>query len=298
MNRGDDDEIFPIVADSSRQAGTFAIQIHPEQQRINQYVLAEMAKLKRDNKRLNDEVLALRMENMQLNSRISTLPTYGLPIEYPGGGPSDLLPPPSSQPIHNVLGKSQQELPFVEFDMRRSPPTVQSANVMFCSLLGYSTEEVLGKPWQYFIQDEYVERTIRMLQRDAGTKQMQFGQVYKDRHGRPVPAQDLHTFNRDEKGRVITDYVIVRPEGAPSTSQGAPLAFFGGVPNQQIAQKKPLPSIMGGGDLLGTSPLMMMDESGDDHPFADSPSPPPPPMIGVSGDWNLPGQGFMWEPEK
>ncbi len=38
-----------------------AIQIHPEQQRINQYILAEMAKLKGDNKRLNDEVLRLKV---------------------------------------------------------------------------------------------------------------------------------------------------------------------------------------------------------------------------------------------
>ena len=106
--------------------------------------------------------------------------------------------------VLTLLFKPQQDLPFVEFDMRKQPPTVQSANVMFCSLLGYRTEEVLGKPWQYFIQDDYVERTIRMLQRDHGARQMRFGQVYKDRNGKSVPCQDLHTFNRDERGRVIT----------------------------------------------------------------------------------------------
>lgn len=131
-------------------------------------------------RRLNDELLVLRMENMHLTQRISSMPTYGLPITYPVPDEMAALPLVAQQGTFNP-SKPQQDLPFVEFDMRRTPPTVQSANVMFCSLLGYTTEEVLGKPWQYFIQDDYVERTVRMLQRDAGAKQMRFGQVYKVR---------------------------------------------------------------------------------------------------------------------
>ena len=292
-----------------------AIQIHPDQQRMNQYILAELAKVKKDNKRLNDELLALRMENMSLSSRIeariqapvSDTPTYGLPIRY--GPQTEMF---TSSGNFTALTKPQQELPFVEFDMRRQPPTVQSANVMFCSLLGYTTEEVLGKPWQYFIQNEYVERTIRMLNRDSGsTQQVQLGQVYKDRQGRPIPCQDLHTFNRDESGRVITDYVVVRPEGTPDTGVPVtPMARFGGVSQPiSLAAKRPVPSIMGtGGDMasFGTSPLEMMDESNDGF----SPSPPPPPMLSVSGEWSpgdlgvtgtplgLPPGPTMWDLEK
>jgi PAS domain-containing protein len=136
--------------DTSESNTTTTIQIHPDQQRINQYILAEMAKLKGDNKRLNDEVLLLKMENLQLSQRINTMPSYGLPISYP----QNEIPMLGQVTTDVVVSKPQQELPFVEFDMRRTPPTVQSANVMFCSLLGYTTEEVLGKPWQYFIQDE------------------------------------------------------------------------------------------------------------------------------------------------
>jgi hypothetical protein len=156
----------------AQAATNSAIQLHPEQQRLNQYILAEIAKMKQDNKRLNDEVLALRMENMSLSSRITNTSQMGsLPptIEYHQAMP------------YQMLSKPQQELPFVEFDMRKQPPMVQSANVMFCSLLGYKTEEVLGKPWQYFIQDEFIERTVRMLQRDDGAKQVQFSQMYKVR---------------------------------------------------------------------------------------------------------------------
>jgi PAS domain-containing protein len=164
----EEEEVFPVMARPQPAEVVTAIQMHPEQQRVNQYILAEIAKIKQDNKRLNDEVLALRMENMTLNSRINMLPAIpGLqPLEY-------------SQSNIQVMSKPQQELPFVEFDMRKQPPTVQSANVMFCSLLGYKTEEVLGKPWQYFIQDDFIERTVRTLQRDGGAKQMQFSQVYK-----------------------------------------------------------------------------------------------------------------------
>ncbi len=267
-----------------------ALQVHPEQQRMNQYMLAELAKIKQDNKRLNDEVLALRMENMTLNSRISAIvaPPSLQPIEF------------SAQPgPYQVMSKPQQELPFVEFDMRRQPPTVQSANVMFCSLLGYKTEEVLGKPWQYFIQDDFIERTVRMLQRDGGTKQMQFSQMYKDRNGRPVPAQDLHTFNRDEKGRVITDYVVVRPEGVAREGEAVTLPLFGGLQQPALSIKRPVPSIMGAGVDFGTSPLQMMDESDGEGqavalPFEPSPSPPPPPMLGVSGEWD-PGFLRSWE---
>lgn len=61
-----------------------------------------------------------------------------------------------------------------------------------------------------------------------------------------MPCQDLHTFNRDEKGRVITDYVIVKPEGAPH--QGTqPLAMFSGQAQKTISVKRPMPSIMGNG---------------------------------------------------
>ncbi len=296
----EDEDVFPLArpAAPAGAAGT-AIQVHPEQQRVNQYILAEIAKIKKDNKRLNDEVLALRMENMTLNSRLSTIAHPPLPLEFDSlGAPSSS----SSSMVAPFLNKPQQELPFVEFDMRKQPPTVQSANVMFCSLLGYKTEEVLGKPWQYFIQDDFIERTIRMLQRDGGaggTKQMQFSQMYKDRNGRPVPAQDLHTFNRDEKGRVITDYVIVRPEGVPEGSRdAAPLALFGGMQQPQLSAKRPVPSIMGSGVELGTSPLQMMEESdgeGPTLPFPSSPSPPPMPL-GVSAEWD---SSFLpWDPEK
>lgn len=268
--------------DDTAAAVSTAITIHPDQQRMNQYILAELSKVKKDNKRLNDELLALRMENMTLHSRlesqISSGPQYGMPIRYSG---SEMF----TESGNFQVGRPQQELPFVEFDMRRQPPTVQSANVMFCSLLGYSTEEVLGKPWQFFIQDDYVERTIRMLQRDSGdTKQVQLGQVYKDRNGRPIPCQDLHTFNRDEKGRVITDYVVVRPEGTPLGSDGKPLAMFGGLSQPSLPGMRPVPSIMGAGGepaQFGTSPLEMMDESDE-----FGPSPPPPPMLGVSGEWS------------
>jgi hypothetical protein len=136
-----------------------------------------------------------------------------------------------------------------------------------------------------------------MLQRDGGaggSKQMQFSQMYKDRNGRPVPAQDLHTFNRDEKGRVITDYVIVRPEGvtAEGSRDAAPLTMFGGMQQPPLSAKRPVPSIMGSGVELGTSPLQMMEES-DGEPFPSSPSPPP--MLGVSAEWD---PSFLpWDPD-
>ncbi len=92
----------------------------------------------------------------------------------------------------------------------------------------------------------YVERTIRQLQGDKGAKQMQFGQVYKDRHGRAVPCQDLHTFNRDEKNRVVSDYVVVRPEGPPvpamvpsMSGHGEPLTVIG----TQAVRVDPLPQL-------------------------------------------------------
>lgn len=157
------------AAASAAPTMTTAIQIHPEQQRINQYILAEMAKLKGDNKRLNDEVLRLKvtpgearksasrsaadgaaqMENLQLSGRINALPApNGLPLAYSDGGTM-------IAPLGNPLTvKPPQDMPYVLFDMRTPSPTVLSANVAFCNMLGYAMEEVLGRPWHHFIQDE------------------------------------------------------------------------------------------------------------------------------------------------
>jgi len=123
-----------------------------------------------------------------------------------------------------------------------------------------------------------------------------------------VPAQDLHTFNRDEKGRLVGDYVIVRPEGAPLQHMNAqPMTMFGGVP-QALSGKRPVPSIMGGGGDFGTSPVMM-DESDEvvNIPFHESPPPPPLGMSSVpmavaaaaatsSPDWDHPL--FLWEEDR
>lgn len=116
-----------------------------------------------------------QMENLQLSGRInSALPApYGLPITYtestmiaPLGCVralvcvcvcvcvADLLRSVGPSLSNPLTVKPQQELPYVLFDMRTPTPTVLSANVSFCTMLGYAMEEVLGRPWHYFIQDE------------------------------------------------------------------------------------------------------------------------------------------------
>jgi hypothetical protein len=89
---------------------------------INALVMAELKKLKDDQQRLNEELLALKIQNMKLSSKIDN---FGNEIQHTHPAPSPFL-------LSNI-----DQRPMVVFDLIKKPAIVLTANDAFCEMLGY-----------------------------------------------------------------------------------------------------------------------------------------------------------------
>eukprot|EP01117_Protostelium_nocturnum_P014745 TRINITY_DN5642_c0_g1_i1.p1 TRINITY_DN5642_c0_g1~~TRINITY_DN5642_c0_g1_i1.p1 ORF type:complete len:402 (+),score=84.08 TRINITY_DN5642_c0_g1_i1:382-1587(+) len=174
------------------------------QSAINLYFMGEMKRMKEEMKKLNDEMLTMRLQNMKLTSAVEELK------------PS-ILNNDSSQwllPANSGCG-------MVVFDLRQNPPIVLTANDIFCEMLGYSLEEVLGKPWHKFIYQPYIEQTYTKfieMNRDSSSSKIVLNQVYVTKGAELFPTIDTHQLFF-AGGKPISDLVFVTlpPQTTPQS---------------------------------------------------------------------------------
>lgn len=80
---------------------------------INSFLMSELRKMREEQKRLHEEILALKLQNMQLSSRVDAI----VPTNY--------------------IGSSSSQKGMVVFDLLKQPAIVLTANDTFCQMLGY-----------------------------------------------------------------------------------------------------------------------------------------------------------------
>ncbi|PRP72966.1 GGDEF domain-containing protein, partial [Planoprotostelium fungivorum] len=186
------------------------------QDAMNAFLLNEMKKMRQEMDRTNDEMLALRIQNMKLNNNIESIKARL----------------PTNEPLLLTEGKG-----MVAFDLRRHPAYVLTANDIFCQMMGYTLEEVLGKPWQKFIHPDYIERTMSILRsRDHRNPTVSFEQMWVTRQGHAFATTDSHSIFFSN-GLPVSDIVFMtlstktKPENDPvketvQRSIGAPREFL------------------------------------------------------------------------
>ncbi|PRP81103.1 hypothetical protein PROFUN_01937, partial [Planoprotostelium fungivorum] len=123
---------------------------------------------------------------------------------------------PTNEPLLLTEGKG-----MVAFDLRRHPAYVLTANDIFCQMMGYTLEEVLGEPWQKFIHPDYIERTMSILRScDHRNPTVSFEQMWVTRQGHAFATTDSHSIFFSN-GLPVSDIVFMtlntktKPENDP-----------------------------------------------------------------------------------
>lgn len=243
-----------------------ASEISPKQNNLNIYFMKELKKLKGDQKRLDDEVLHLKLENSNLSARLKTsqwqvmrlmdyfsqmadqqpggqIPTQRRPLRALDAVPAfpthamettaSSTHNPSHIGVSTALPKGRAEQPMVVYDLSKSTATVLTANTTFCQMIGYELNEVIGMPWTEFIPPEAARRTMNtILQQKTLSSTIQLDQVYRHRTGGLFATYDTHTILFGNDGLPISDVVTLYfPEsnaagGVPNTPTFLPPMKF------------------------------------------------------------------------
>jgi len=152
---------------------------------ISTFLLEEIRTLREDHKRLYQEVLSLKMENMRLSCKLDNC--------------LGTVPTPDTSSLRGM----------VLFDLLKKPAIVLTANDTFCQMLGYEMWEVVGMPWHQFIHKDYVERTLSILsQRSMQDSCISFEQVYKHKDNGIFVALDTHRIFF-ANGEPVSDLVYI-----------------------------------------------------------------------------------------
>ncbi|ELR23061.1 uncharacterized protein ACA1_360970 [Acanthamoeba castellanii str. Neff] len=227
-----------------------ASEISPKQNNLNIYFMKELKKLKGDQKRLDDEVLHLKLENSNLSARLKTSQWQVMRLMDYFSQMADQQPVPAfpthamettASSTHNpshigvstALPKGRAEQPMVVYDLSKSTATVLTANTTFCQMIGYELNEVIGMPWTEFIPPEAARRTMNtILQQKTLSSTIQLDQVYRHRTGGLFATYDTHTILFGNDGLPISDVVTLYfPEsnaagGVPNTPTFLPPMKF------------------------------------------------------------------------
>ncbi|KAH3764835.1 hypothetical protein Pelo_3258 [Pelomyxa schiedti] len=200
------------------------------------FILGELSVMKREQKKLHEEVLSLRKQNERLEMALSASTSPSLSpassgtsqpvvseVSSDGRGtdhertpllrmgramlvssPSTPAPAPATQ---EMLLQDQQAI--VIFDLSQNPATVLNATERFCQVLGYGVEEVMGMAWHKLIHRDYVDRTMEILQKNMNNT-IDIDQVYVHKDGRLFSANDTHRIFLNPEGKPLLDIVSVR----------------------------------------------------------------------------------------
>mmetsp|Transcript_36663 Transcript_36663/g.50445 ORF Transcript_36663/g.50445 Transcript_36663/m.50445 type:complete len:352 (-) Transcript_36663:61-1116(-) len=172
---------------------------------MNNYILSEIRKIKEDNRRLQEELLAVKLENLKLSSMFltdQTVPNMSTALAC-------TRPRPREE-------EDMSEKPMVVYDLRHRPPTILTTNFQFCNLVGYSMDEIIGSPWQKYIHHDYIDRTMAFLSQRAKSPYIHIEQIYKHKDGHIFPTRDKHVLLHDPTGNLVADTVTIIPLPAPS----------------------------------------------------------------------------------
>jgi len=179
-----------------------------EQNTINKLLVSELDRVKADQRRMNEEILALRLENLKLTSILRD--RLEPPNDQAERTSQALLSSPKLQQTASSSSIPLKDRPLIVFDLTKEEPTALAANKQFCSLLGYSQAEVVGQPWTRFVPGEYIARTLKLMTSQPPITV--FDQVYRHKNGTHFVAQDNHTILRDQhNGRMVADSVYITP---------------------------------------------------------------------------------------
>jgi len=169
---------------------------------INRLLMNEIKELKSDQRKLYEELRALKETNQRGNSTTRTKSTTQ---------PGTAVPSQSVEtPIIN------QVKAVVIFDLTKSIPAVMNCNETFCHMLGYNQDEVIGSSWHKFVHPLYIERAFEILKPHMTPRAnklndgVKFEQVYQTKSGETIRTEDTHTiFFKD--GKPETNLVTISP---------------------------------------------------------------------------------------
>eukprot|EP00012_Vannella_robusta_P012156 CAMPEP_0206192788 /NCGR_PEP_ID=MMETSP0166-20121206/6165_1 /ASSEMBLY_ACC=CAM_ASM_000260 /TAXON_ID=95228 /ORGANISM="Vannella robusta, Strain DIVA3 518/3/11/1/6" /LENGTH=261 /DNA_ID=CAMNT_0053609347 /DNA_START=313 /DNA_END=1098 /DNA_ORIENTATION=- len=149
----------------------------------------------------------MKLENTKLKNKVEKLKTQT----------SNLVINAESSP------KDLDDLPIVVYDLKHQPPIVQTANPIFCGMLGYTMAEVIGKPWQNFIHPDFVQRTVEALERASYNQKIQRIQCYKHKQSGYFLTNDSYHIFCDVHDKPLSAIVTIRPE--QETTRAVPMNY-------------------------------------------------------------------------
>eukprot|EP01105_Mastigella_eilhardi_P015903 TRINITY_DN3642_c0_g1_i1.p1 TRINITY_DN3642_c0_g1~~TRINITY_DN3642_c0_g1_i1.p1 ORF type:complete len:399 (+),score=107.79 TRINITY_DN3642_c0_g1_i1:164-1360(+) len=195
------------------------------------FILRELEQMKKEQRRLQEEVTALRKHNLHLADVLGqpgtapTTPTADTPtpVSTPAPSPGASLASPSTldpEGRHRqlvdwskyVLSTSEQLSPdqaMLIFDLTAYPPLVLNASRKFFDLLGFAPEELLGATLHKILHPEFAPRTT-MLQRRNPSMPVEMEQLYLCKDGTVFRAMDTHRIFANLEGQPLLDVVSVR----------------------------------------------------------------------------------------
>ena len=176
----------------------------------------EIVRLTQQQRNMEEEMLALKMENMRLKEMIHHQPKNNF-LELQGNNNNlsnlnnnnnmsifDQIDP------NRALNTNYLDRIMVVYDLTKKPPIIVSATQSFCKLLGYNREDVLNQPWHKFISMDSLENTTRRL-RNNSQPILFMPQLYFRRDRLVLHSHDIHTFFFDSFDNPILDLVVLNP---------------------------------------------------------------------------------------
>jgi PAS domain S-box-containing protein len=223
-----------------QQGGPTAATTAPTDDAIGA-LLVELRGIREEQKKLHEEMRALKQQNERLETRLS-LSSFAKQLEVNNSQLNmtngriaaslatlaDRLNSNRSRPkidtslVHNLASRSMappcvsddnsghtSHSPIVVFDLTTKPATVMSATDNFCKMMGYAMHEVTGMPWHKFIHPNYIDRTMNIFNQTHLNTTVQFSQVYKTKDGHVFHTLDTHKIFYGTDGKPISDIVSI-----------------------------------------------------------------------------------------
>lgn len=106
------------------------------QMNMNAYLINELKKVKEEHRRLDDDILQLKMQNLSLQSKLEKLSTPGVNMMN-GAIPSHPTGTLSISPPIGAENFIDSRKAMVVYDLTKNPPIVLTTNDTFCKMIGY-----------------------------------------------------------------------------------------------------------------------------------------------------------------
>mmetsp|Transcript_13957 Transcript_13957/g.55073 ORF Transcript_13957/g.55073 Transcript_13957/m.55073 type:complete len:343 (-) Transcript_13957:58-1086(-) len=226
--------VSATVAPAPRAQSSAVAPAQPDQQQINQYFLAEIQRMQRAHEEMYNEITQLKKEKQDLSNELEKVKSSQRELTYAtSAAHSAAIAAHSAAVGTGPLGTvaNGPEPPMVVYTFVGGSAKVLTANAIFCSMLGYTMEEVLEADWKKFIQPEYVLRVQDLGTSMPSGNQIVISQCYVHKSGAVFWTKDSMTIFRDSEGKPSTALVTVQMASRPTMNPTAP-AFAPIAPKQ------------------------------------------------------------------